>query len=500
MNTRNPSLKKSLRRFIHSVAWLSALAFVCAGEASPDEDKGNLPPISRGLPSQAALCAMSNAGDETWMEFPALGRTFAEHDPWLWPESLRRWLYILDHGPEGTWMYVATESTGNGDPVDPALEPGAAGEATVTVSTYGELTAAVAVAGPGTIIELEDGIYAGSRITVTRSGTEEEPIVIRAANLLGANIPNTFQIYGANIVIRGLEFITPLSASTLEMRNDNVQVWRCRFKSLGGTSIYIGLSTRCRVMYCEFSSQDASDWWQATNSCIRSGGGSDQAYDVEIGYCYFHDMPGKPVGAPYSARGRNLIVTAPGNTGATLDTNWHIHHCLAVDTGNCRFSINSSGNLVEFVTVTGRTGNNEVTASTDVSVRFGANNVIRGCWKEDADGFLVWDQNNTLIGCKTVNSQPSRIARGDNLQSGGLQYPQARNTKVVACDFDALHVGAFSWAGSLPVVDTRIENHTGSVSLQHETGTVQTDEMTETPVTPVKILPEWVGPHGTGRP
>ena len=455
------------------------------------------------MPGFAPLSAYlaSNSDDSGhWRDFPALGHTYTKHDPWFWPESQARWFYVPEEDPEGMWMFVSTGEAENGDPSEPPPEPGAAGEATVTVSTYSELASAVANAGPGTIIELQDGIYAGQRIQITQGGTEQEPVVIRAANLLGANVPNAFAIRGANVIIRGLEFVTPLEASTLELRHNNVQVWRCRFKSLGGRFIYIGASTGCRVMYCEFSSQDASDWWQPDSSCIRSGGGSDQAYDVEIGYCYFYDMPGKPVGAPYSARGRNLIVTAPGNTGATLDTNWHIHHCLAVDTGNCRFSLNSSGNLVEFVTVIGRTGNTAVTFSTDISVRFGANNVIRGCWKEDAEGFLIWDRNNTLIGCKTVNSQPTRLPRADNPNQGGLQYPQVRDTKIVACDFDSLQVGVFTWAGSLPVVDTRIENHTGSVSLQLETGTVQTDEMTETPVTPIKILPEWVGPHGTGRP
>ena len=77
--------------------------------------------------------------------------------------------------------------------------------------------------------------------------------------------------------------------------------------------------------------------------------------------------------------------------------------------------------------------------------------------------------------------------------------PWAPSLKVVDCDTN-LRVGGMGWAGPLPARNTRIENHQGSVSLVsgNHTGTVQTGQMTETPVTPIKITPTMVGPFGTG--
>ena len=360
---------------------------------------------------------------------------------------------------------------------------------TVNVSTYAGLVAALEdpLTTAGTHIVLANGTYSGSRIPVPKSGAVGNPIVIRSANLLGANVPGTFQIAGQRVILHGLRFVTTGEASTLQLDGGNNSVWRCEFKSLGGNFIVVGAGLYNNVRYCEFSSQNASDSMQPSNSCVRLG------RHVEVGHCYFHDLPAKPPGQPYSTRARNIILAGgTGNSQALNSFNWHVHHCLAVNTGNCRFSINSCDNVLEYVTIIGKTGST-VTYSTDTSIRFGSRNIIRGCWYENADSILVWDRDNKIISCKGVSATAGMLSRADNPNQGGLQYAQTRGTLLVANEMP-FTLGGNSWAGSLPVLNTRVENHQSTLSYGLHTGTVEVGTMTETPVTPIKLTPAMVGP------
>lgn len=57
------------------------------------------------------------------------------------------------------------------------VEPVSCPAATVTVGSADELTDALAAAGPGTVIELQDGTYAGN-FTATAVGTAESPVFL----------------------------------------------------------------------------------------------------------------------------------------------------------------------------------------------------------------------------------------------------------------------------------------------------------------------------------
>ena len=158
-----------------------------------------------------------------------------------------------------------------------------------------------------------------------------------------------------------------------------------------------------------------------------------------------------------------------------------------------------SGNTVEYCTITGKNGGN-LTYSTDFNQRFGQNNTWLGCWSENADGYRCQGSGHKYISCKSVSSTAADVAVGDHDPPPALAgNPRADKCKFTACEF-TVRVGGMSWAGNLPARDTRIENHQGSVNLVsgNHTGTVQTGDMTETPVTPIKMLPAQVGPNGTG--
>ena len=381
-------------------------------------------------------------------------------------------------------------------PPDPTGEPGSTGTATAVVSNYSQLSAAIGSAGSDAIIVLNDGNYSGSQLTVSKSN-----LTIRAANILGANVPGGFLLTGSNIILRGLDFNENATGTErVRVGGQNNQVWRCRFRYNGGqNNLHLINGSGGRVMYCGFTVVNPSDDYQPSSRNLGSwNNNSNQHYNAEIGYCYFYNLPRKPPQPePYGLRARSAFGLNNYHLQSLTDAGWWIHHCLFENCGNSRFNVKMSGNTIEYCTITGKTGSNR-TYSTDFNQRFGQNNTWRGCWSENADGYRVQGKGNKYISCKSVNSTATNVFPGDHdpppIETGN---PRADEAKLTACEF-ALQVGSPSWGGPLPARNTRIENHQGSVSLSNHTGTVQTGQMTETPVTPIKILPAMVGPFGTG--
>lgn len=387
-------------------------------------------------------------------------------------------------------------------PVDPPPpetgdEPGAAGAATASVTTYSGLASACAAAGPGTIIQLANGNYSGTKITVSASGTASNPIVIRAANLLGANVPNGFNLSGTNIIIRGLDFTTSGGAASnqIELWNNN-QVWRCRFKSAGGVNIHPFVGSGGKIMYCEFSSFNAGDSSQASTFCIRANYKSDMDYrNLEVGYCYWYNLPNKT--PTYQDRARASIATTHNQTYSRRSTQWHIHHCLLDATGDCELTIKTMDNIIEHCTISN--------SNCEFNQRFGGRNTWRNCWTENADPFIIFGDDNKIISCTMVNSGKFEVFAGNqeptNTTDGG--YPRADRTKMTGC-VGAVEVGrrwsSVSPAMNLPARDTRIEAHTGTVTLNgvYQTGTVQVGTTSEPTSSRFKMTASQVGPSGTG--
>jgi len=364
----------------------------------------------------------------------------------------------------------------------------------VNVANYNELVEAIGAAKPGDEIVLADGVYSGSRITVSKTATATNPIRIRAANPLGAKMPSGFRLDGAHIQVRDINFETSGSASAqIQLGGSYNAVWRSRFSSMGGSNIQLVDGTHGRVMYCEFTSYDGgADSMQADTFPIRSQYGTDSDHrNAEIGYCYFHDLPIKPPGQPYSTRARVALGLANNHTRSRRQTSWYIHHCLFQRTGDCEISIKTVGNRIEYCTI--------LDSGATFNQRFGGSNTYVGCWGENCNGILVMGDNNTFVSCKLVNSRTAEVFMGNQEPetiAGG--YPRAEGTKFTACDMP-ITVGQ-KWTTNpemtLQAKDTRIEAHAGSVTLKsgNHTGTVQTANMTEDPVTPVKLSSSQVGP------
>jgi hypothetical protein len=90
------------------------------------------------------------------------------------------------------------------------LASGPAHAAVIDVATPDELATAIANAGPGDEIVLADGTYAlAANVSCAATGTAEQPIVVRAANPLGARIEldalEGFKVTGAHWHFEGLD-------------------------------------------------------------------------------------------------------------------------------------------------------------------------------------------------------------------------------------------------------------------------------------------------------
>ncbi|GHV42901.1 hypothetical protein FACS1894180_0480 [Bacteroidia bacterium] len=105
---------------------------------------------------------------------------------------------------------------------------------TRTVSNYALLKTALQAMNPGDIIILEDGTYSGSAITVTRSGCETRPIVIKARNkgqaLIRGNLYFTLRDV-AFVTFEGLDFDISHQSVIFKMEGcNNVRITENHFK------------------------------------------------------------------------------------------------------------------------------------------------------------------------------------------------------------------------------------------------------------------------------
>jgi hypothetical protein len=398
-------------------------------------------------------------------------------------------------------VYGAVVEFTTGTTAPPGTEPGA-GPATQTVTSKAALESAYAAAPANAVIQVQNGTSLSGTFAMNRND-----ITVRAQSIGGVTwaAGSVITMSGQRNVLRG--FLWQGGSSTqsgnVQLGGTDNQVWRCRFNTFGGKSVRYISGSGGRTMYCEFSSTNAADPWQPNTECVTNDGGSVAHTGPEIGYCYFHDLPSKPEGEPYGTRSRTALLFGRGSGQGRWNSNGFIHHNLFVNCGNCRLSINSASNLIEYCTITGKTGGN-VTRSTDFGNRFGVNNIWRGCWSEQAEGYFMTDGGgNKMISCVSTNSGGTiAICRGtsSDINTVGNGVVRAINWKLTACD-GPVSVGFGYSAYTVPAENTTIENHLGGgVSLVSggQINTVQTGTMTETPITPIKITTAMVGPNGTG--
>jgi poly(beta-D-mannuronate) lyase len=149
----------------------------------------------------------------------------------------------------------------------------------VPVADAAALTTAVAAAAAGDCLVLADGSYPGFMITA--KGTAEQPVVVRAANQLKAEMTaNVTMLGAAYVVIEGLSFTAMNSA--IAQDSIRCRISRSRFQS--GVARATGVSKWTRIDHNEFGPKSSGDghYIHATEHSEMS----------QIDHNYLHDATG----------------------------------------------------------------------------------------------------------------------------------------------------------------------------------------------------------------
>jgi len=367
----------------------------------------------------------------------------------------------------------------------------------IAVADFAELSMALAEARPGDEVVLADGEYHGDRLVVAGHGTAQNPIIIRAASLLGANIPNGVRLSGQYIVWHGFDMTNVEGAQPMvELGGSHNQVRRCRLRARGDLVVFLS-GTAGKFLYNELVNPTPTDHFQPNTHLLR-GWFNDHTrhYNAEIGYNHIHDFPSKPPNVPYHEYRRFGIAAGSLYHYMFENVNWYIHHNLMENCGSHRMIAYSSGNRFEFNTIIGRSVADSA-ASSDFNQRLGRHNIWRGNWAEGTkSGFSIHGGPNEFIGCRIVDGGNANVFAGNQEHDAlGEGQPRAHEVKLTACEMPLI-VGR-QWSGhTLPARNTRLENHLGEVHLDDsgQIGTVLTADMTEVPVTPLRLTRDMVGP------
>lgn len=165
----------------------------------------------------AVTVRVREAGSAEWRDAPPLMRVWPETITVAVPDQLAGSVFDLAPATDYEIELTATDPDGGGAVLTttastralPRFEPES--PVVVNVASVAELTAALASVAPGHVITLADGVYAGSFFSISASGTEADPIVIRGASQAGVVWDgggctgcNLLEVYGSNVHVERL--------------------------------------------------------------------------------------------------------------------------------------------------------------------------------------------------------------------------------------------------------------------------------------------------------
>jgi hypothetical protein len=240
---------------------------------------------------------------------------------------------------------------------------------TVRVSTYAQLAAAISQATAGTHIVLADGTYSGDAITVDRPATQADPIVLRAANRLGAVVRFNLTLQGTDVWLYGLDCARPTSdlssGTSVAMASGSQRhvVRRCRVFRRVGTLIRPWGSGHV-VDYCDLSvwgkqevPKNGSGGNFARGTAFRGvhdeGGVSS---NVTVRRNHFHDCPFKTTvdgSAPYGHYPVTGVSTGINPREFDKKGYWLIQDNLFDKTGLFDITVKTSYNSIIGNTIVG---------------------------------------------------------------------------------------------------------------------------------------------------
>jgi hypothetical protein len=339
-----------------------------------------------------------------------------------------------------------------------------------TIATTDQLDHALAQAEPGDEIILADGEYSAPK-PITRGGTAEQPIVIRAANILGAVFTGgTFQIDADHVVVQGLDLVSCAVQVGEGARAANVRLWRCRVRNGSGFAIRLYTAPDFDAAYCEVSN------WQGRGFGFSAAGSPRPAWR----YSMFRDSVGSTSNNDGEAMHYSFgppNVNAGGLVYRCKFKNWSYPDEEEI------ISVKCSGNIFRQITV-------ENCGGQAVNNRFGKSNIYDAIWTDGAMGIGVHDgcgaEGNRVLGCRVDN--PTGSSSGIMVRAG--QHPPcsfdigsnnaAAGECVVSGCIGTVQVGRTYSNSTQPARGTRIRQHTGSLIMGFETQTDSQPAIAET--------------------
>jgi len=427
----------------------------------------------------------------TWDASLLADRTGAGVELKLWlVDTLSSGYYVVD---AVDWLADPAGSTagsggGTGSGAGPELPTPLR---TIDVANASQLASALANARPGDHIVLADGTYTGSFV-LTVPGTAANPIVVKAANKLGAVISGGFQIRADYQILWGLVFA---SGSGLQTWTGNFcKVLRCKFdggiQSNDASTIELRGSD-CEIARCEFANQ------RSRAITVNVQGGARRAL---VRYNWFHDVVDN--GANFNAAVRIGQSSLEENTTASCIVEYNLFERYDARYGET-VALKSCDNTVRFNTLI----DCRISA---IQSRVGHRNAINGNIVKDqtgaAGGIRVMDRDNVLLGNVLIGSgMRFEVFAGnrrpddkDGDYSPPAYYPAAWNT-ILAGNRGNVVVGAYYGSATPPMTvnakNTIIEAHSGTITYaRHENTSVVPSTNRAIPQA-VELRPVDVGPN-----
>lgn len=396
-----------------------------------------------------------------------------------------------------------------GDPPPPPPPPPPADDElpavarTVDVSTYAQLSAAIANASPGDHITLANGIYDGATIDVSAQGTAANPIVVRAKNIGGAVFAKKLNFTASSkyVYCYGLRFDDggPGGGAVVYVRGNNHTIKRCyfnvKFNSGNGRGIIrMRDCNNLNISYCDFTQKTQSfDSGFLEKACnyiqndSREANGSDGSYNVTIERCHFHDMPPQ---LDYRTPYLKVLSNAIGPNQAYIKTNWRLRYNLfeRINSGFVIWEFKGGYGTAEFNTMLNSNGY--------VSFRQGPENVSRGNWMENCQSWRVHDRD-CILHDNIFTKAKILIMAGliSHETKNDERWQNAFNTLLVRND-SPITAGEKFGGEKFAARDTYIEGNIGTVTYGLQSNTDVRAQITSSlpRVTPIKLGATDVGP------
>jgi hypothetical protein len=279
----------------------------------------------------------------------------------------------------------------------------------VPVANSSELRQALSNALPGDDIVLASNTYSLSGgFSITRDGTADRPITIRAASALGAVLRSSFEIHADHVTLAGVEVIN----AQVVLDGTASRLTRSRLRDLDGIAVLVSGGTRPRVDHNELVGMKGRGISVNASQGVRN---------PRIDRNFLHDWVG-PLNENVHEGVQLGMSQDDSNVSLFATLEYNLFRNVGVDQETV--SVKSSNNTVRF---------NTLLSSRNITNRHGEDNVYTANWFEASEGINIHDQNNELRANRCVDCK-----FGFRVMAGGTSptsietspAPYALNTRL----------------------------------------------------------------------